>query len=133
MSRRAAAGPAPRRLWYGLSTLALSATLLSGCLPIPQSGDRDETVTATASPTAIPMLEIMTPTPGVPPPAATAEAGADSESGASGIQGSTYRVMPGDTLYGIAVKLGVSPDALADANGITDPHSLQVGQILTVP
>ncbi|MDW8065092.1 MAG: LysM domain-containing protein [Anaerolineae bacterium] len=42
-------------------------------------------------------------------------------------------VQPGDTLYGIAIKYGVSVSALQEANGITDPSLLQIGQKLVVP
>lgn len=45
----------------------------------------------------------------------------------------TYTVQPGDTLYGIANKLGISPDALITANKITDPALLQVGRVLKIP
>ncbi len=45
----------------------------------------------------------------------------------------TYVVQAGDTPAEIARKLNVSPQALMDENGITDPRSLQVGQTLKVP
>lgn len=45
----------------------------------------------------------------------------------------TYIVQPGDSLSGIAAKLGVSLQALIDANGITDPNLIYVGQALTIP
>ncbi len=44
-----------------------------------------------------------------------------------------YVVQPGDTLFGIALKYGVSVSALQEANGITDPTLLQVGQELVIP
>ncbi len=44
-----------------------------------------------------------------------------------------YKVQPGDTLYGIALKYKVSVSALQEANGITDPTLLQVGQELVIP
>ena len=45
----------------------------------------------------------------------------------------TYTVKTGDTLWGIASKLGVSATALATLNGITNPDLLRVGQVLKVP
>ncbi|MEX2446932.1 MAG: LysM peptidoglycan-binding domain-containing protein [Dehalococcoidia bacterium] len=45
----------------------------------------------------------------------------------------TYTVQPGDTLIGIAQQLGVNQDELQSINDITDPASIQPGQVLTVP
>lgn len=44
-----------------------------------------------------------------------------------------YVVQPGDTLFGIAARFGTTVDALAAANGIADPSSIQAGQSLTIP
>ncbi|MDP5274677.1 LysM peptidoglycan-binding domain-containing protein [Chengkuizengella axinellae] len=44
-----------------------------------------------------------------------------------------YVVQPGDTLYAIAAKHGVSVQELIDVNGITDPAFLYVGQRLYIP
>jgi lipoprotein NlpD len=53
------------------------------------------------------------------PPAATAEGG--------------YLVRPGDTLSGIAARLGVEMTALARANALAPPYLIRVGQRLTIP
>jgi LysM repeat protein len=45
----------------------------------------------------------------------------------------TYTVKAGDTLSGIGARLGVSYRSIMDANGITDPTRLKVGQVLAVP
>lgn len=45
----------------------------------------------------------------------------------------TYTVAKGDNPYTIAKKLGVSYQALVEANEITDPTKLQIGTILKVP
>ena len=45
----------------------------------------------------------------------------------------TYTVANGDTLGAIAARFGVSEQALAAANGITNPNLLRVGQKLTIP
>jgi LasA protease len=44
-----------------------------------------------------------------------------------------YVVQAGDTLSGIASRFGCEIDALARANGITNPNALQVGQKLSIP
>lgn len=44
-----------------------------------------------------------------------------------------YTLAPGDNLYMVSRKLGVSFNELAKANGITDPRQLRVGQTLKVP
>src|SRR5262245_28231278 len=45
----------------------------------------------------------------------------------------TYKVKTGDTLVGIAAKYGTTPRAIADLNGIANPASLKVGQVLKIP
>jgi|GEM_PF-1509972 len=48
--------------------------------------------------------------------------------------GGTYVVQPGDTLWGIARKLGLEGiDGLVKGNDLQNPDSLTVGQTLTVP
>lgn len=42
-------------------------------------------------------------------------------------------VQPGENLYRIALRYGVSVSALAAANGIIDPHRIYVGQRLIIP
>lgn len=45
----------------------------------------------------------------------------------------TYTIKPGDTLSGIAAKLGVTMNDLVQANGLSDPNRIQIGQELRVP
>ncbi|MCB0037668.1 MAG: LysM peptidoglycan-binding domain-containing protein [Anaerolineales bacterium] len=45
----------------------------------------------------------------------------------------TYTIQAGDTLAEIAAAYSVSVEALADANGITDPDQIEVGQVLRIP
>ena len=42
-------------------------------------------------------------------------------------------VEPGDSLYTIARQYGVTPESIAQANGLTEPGRLAVGQSLAVP
>ena len=52
---------------------------------------------------------------------------------AAGASAGTYVVRPGDTLSGIASRLGISVGALTRANGITDPNRVHAGTSLQVP
>jgi LysM repeat protein len=45
----------------------------------------------------------------------------------------SYTVESGDTLWDIARRFGTTVEALAEANGITDPHLIEVGQVLEIP
>lgn len=45
----------------------------------------------------------------------------------------TYTVKPGDTLYSISVRYGISLDALIAANPGVDSRNLQVGRRLRIP
>jgi LysM repeat protein/beta-lactamase class A len=64
--------------------------------------------------------------------ASTATGAAATTAQANG-RASEYVVQSGDTLGGIAKALGVSLKALLDANSLTDPDRLSVGQKLSVP
>jgi len=44
-----------------------------------------------------------------------------------------YRVLPGDTLAGIAVRFNSLPDDIIEANNLEDANALQVGQTLEIP
>lgn len=75
-----------------------------------------------ATPTPNNIFQIVTPTPGTPPPSTST---ADRPS--------VYVVQPGDNLSDIADELGVTLRALQKANGIDDPNSIFAGQELVVP
>ncbi len=45
----------------------------------------------------------------------------------------TYTVRTGDTLFEIAVRYGVTTEAIAQLNGITNVNSIRVGQVLVLP
>jgi LysM repeat protein len=45
----------------------------------------------------------------------------------------TYTVKPGDTLFHIALQFGTTVSAIAQANNITNPALIYVGQVLIIP
>jgi len=53
--------------------------------------------------------------------------------GCAGRAGLRHTVQRGESLYRIGKAYGVSPEALARANGITDPQRLEVGQTIVIP
>ncbi|MGB6553489.1 MAG: M23 family metallopeptidase [Candidatus Binataceae bacterium] len=59
--------------------------------------------------------------------------GGNSESFTSAGAERSYTVQPGDTVYHIATKFGVSVGRLMTANGLSDARELRVGQTLTIP
>lgn len=44
-----------------------------------------------------------------------------------------YRIQPGNSLSRIAQEYKVSAQALARANGITNPNRIRVGQVIKIP
>jgi LysM repeat protein len=54
-------------------------------------------------------------------------------SGGGSPSGRTYVVQPGDTLYRIGLKFGVSYTAIASLNGIPPPYDVYAGQTLQIP
>lgn len=73
---------------------------------------------------------VATATPWATPPSVVYVEGGG---GAVGPAGGTYTVQDGDTLYDIGLRFGVSAEDLMEANDITDPGSLTVGQRLVIP
>lgn len=59
-------------------------------------------------------------------------AGSSVSSASAGAERS-YTVQPGDTVYHIATRFGVSVGRLMTANGLSDARELRVGQTLTIP
>ena len=47
--------------------------------------------------------------------------------------GTSYTVKAGDTLYAIALRYGVTVQAIVNANGLTNANLIRVGQVLTIP
>lgn len=91
-----------------------TALAVGQVLTIPGAGATPEPVSETPAPTSAPPSATE-----VPPPTSTG--------------GQTYTVQEGDIPETIAAQFGITADALMAANGITDPTSLQIGQVLTIP
>jgi len=91
-------------------------------LIIPQRAPEQQPVTTTTPETGEPAA---TTTPGAGEPEATSTPAADEEG--------TYTVKEGDIPVTIAEQFGISVEALLEANDITDPTSLKIGQVLVIP
>lgn len=68
-----------------------------------------------------------------PSPTASTHAGRGSAQGFSHTQANSYVVRPGDTLFAIARRQGVSPSALMAENHLTVNSKLHPGQVLRLP
>ncbi len=129
--RRRVAGGA-----LGILLLSMGSIGLSAC---GSAGTNNATPIITTSETPIPTLAVVTPTPGQPGGAApnstatTAAKPTQTPQTTTNGQSGSYTVQAGDTLYTIAVKFNVTIQALMKANSITDPTSLQAGQVLVIP
>ncbi|HVL53844.1 MAG TPA: LysM domain-containing protein [Vitreimonas sp.] len=92
-----------------------SADVTASPSPYP-SPSASPTPSPTPSPTAAPTPP-PTPVPTAPPPPPQ----------------QTYVVQEGDTLAAIAQQFGTTVEAIQAANGIEDPNSITVGQVLVIP
>jgi len=54
-------------------------------------------------------------------------------SGGTTPSGKSYVVRPGDTLFSIAIRFGTTVYAIQIANNLSNPHSIYVGQVLSIP
>src|SRR5689334_18277169 len=58
---------------------------------------------------------------------------AAAQQGTTSTTNTTYIVQPGDNLYRIGLKFGLSVTVLAQANGIVNPDFVYVGEKLIIP
>ncbi len=83
-------------------------------LPLPECIDAESTADPDRTRTATPR------------PAPT-----ETPAGPAGSQ--IHTVQPGDVLYNIAIQYGVTVNAIVQANNLSNPNALQVGQQLIIP
>ncbi len=115
--------PFSRLTEFAILPIVVASLLLSGCgrlitQPTPTAvANVQETPTVTPYATWTPSLWTPAPT-ATPTPTPTPI---------------IYVVQAGDNLLGIARQYGVTVEALQEANAITDPRLLQIGQELVIP
>jgi murein DD-endopeptidase MepM/ murein hydrolase activator NlpD len=120
----------------GAKAACVAVLLLSGCIPrgagdydVKSPADANPDIDPTANPRGpiilVPEAEVVAPTPSWSP--------ATVQRNAQLIDGKTWLVRPGDTLYRIGNETGAGADAIARANGLAAPYTLKVGQQLRVP
>jgi lipoprotein NlpD len=93
--------------------LILLAAALAGCASKPPAPVVERT------PPKVPAPEVVTPSPATP-------------AGEAGQRPETYTVKPGDTLYKIALDLGLDYRELAAWNNIDNVNLLRAGQVLRI-
>jgi peptidoglycan DL-endopeptidase LytF len=89
------------------------------------------TATSTPVPTATPR-PAATATPPPPPPTTAATPPPPAPSGVQSPVPDKHTVAPGETLFSIARRYGLSTLALAQLNGIVNPEVIRVGQVLVL-
>lgn len=118
-----------------LATLVVASPTLQVALPVVGSADDSDSTEPLASETAVLVAE---PTPdATSAPTATANelpvTTVAPESTTSPPQMVEHIVVSGDSLLSIADRYHVSPQAIMDLNGLTNPDMIRLGQTLRVP
>ena len=134
-----------------LAVILASVIMLAAC----GGGEDSDVAAATSTPTAEPtsssgeLIATATPFASRPTPTIVSDNGNDGGGNSGGSESSdatptptatatpaavdrTHVVVVGDTLSGIAEQYGSSVEAIMEANGITDPSVIFVGQELTI-
>ncbi|MCU0521738.1 MAG: LysM peptidoglycan-binding domain-containing protein [Anaerolineae bacterium] len=103
----------------------------------PEPDITQATPVPTAEPTAEPEVEptvvVVTVEPTAEPVVEATEVPTAPQAPGLVAGTSTYTVKPGDNLFRIALRNNVTVQALAQANNITNPGLIYVGQTLTIP
>ena len=112
-----------RSLFLLVLSIFMAGLLLSGCGRLVTRPTPTEVAIVQDAPTVMP-LATSTPVPWTPAPTAPPTPTPTPI---------IYIVQMGDNLLGIARQYGVTVEALQEANAITDPRLLQIGQELVIP
>jgi LysM repeat protein len=108
-----------------LCMLLFAVVLLTGCgLQITRPTPTSPPPTAPVSLSTMTPRATFTPAPSTPIP---------TDSPTPTPTPILYVLQQGDSLWSVAWQYGVSVEALQEANNITDPRTLQVGQVLIIP
>ena len=118
------AGHPSRSMVRTLAAASAGIVLLVAC---SSGGGGSSSSSTTTQSTAFSTIPIATTTT-VAAPGQTQGGPTDSSGTGAGAGGSTYTVVSGDYLLGIAKKLGVTFQALLDANGMTTSSLITPGQ-----
>ncbi|HUG15955.1 MAG TPA: LysM peptidoglycan-binding domain-containing protein [Thermomicrobiales bacterium] len=126
-----------RRIAATLCALAAGLLTLVACAsPLGTNATPDDppvaaTTVTHATPTGVPVMRIVTPTPF--PAGATVQVpeGPGTSDGSENPE--SYIVEDGDTLYAIALRFGVEIHAIIELNGLSNPNDIQAGQELRIP
>lgn len=108
-----------RLFWLMLLLAACTAT------PAPSPVAPTATLRPLPAPTLTPVLPTLAPAPALPPTPTLSPAASPTPV--------VYVVQSGDTLIGVAVRFGVTLEALEAVNLGIDPVNLQPGQTLNIP
>ncbi len=107
--------------------LLLPALALGGC--IPSGGDYRLDQESPVASTDNPKIEAEPTNPAEPPSWSPASV----ERNAQLVEQGSYVVVAGDSLYRVESKTGAGFQQLADANKLTPPYAIKIGQRLTIP
>lgn len=134
-TRPATTRPLPTSENVGQAGTPGTPAMAPGTLGFPalQQTSVAQTATARARGGTLVVTAAYTPRPlatATPPPA---ESPQPTTAPTTAPGGQTYTVQPGDTLFSIALRFGLTVDELAQANQITDPSTIYAGQVLIIP
>lgn len=108
--------------------MLITLALVAGC-GNPLDGGGGATATPSDAEPALDPLTIVTATAVDPASIATEVTGSPTPL----VIPDTYVVQEGDTLYSISAKFNIDLASLVEANNLSDPNDIQVGQELTLP